>query len=150
MKTLLPDRHGFTLVELLVVITIIAVLSAIGLTVFNGVQPKARNDRRRADLDSISKALEVNKTSAGYIALADSQFANGKIPTDPIAGYVYCANDTVSTLTVDPAVWTTICPAGYGVVGTTNPPAGTSWKVCASLEAEGGGSPTVYCIKNAQ
>lgn len=144
------SAHGFTLIELLVVITVIAILSATGLAVFTGVQPKARNDARKADLDSISKTMEVHKTSSGYVALSSNQFANGKIPTDPIAGNVYCANDIASTLTGDPSVWDTNCPVNYGTIGVTIPPAGTSWKVCATLEAEGGASATVYCIKSAQ
>ena len=51
---------GFTLVELLVVISIIAVLSVIGVTVFSGVQKSARDAKRRGDIDAISKALEVH------------------------------------------------------------------------------------------
>ena len=53
---------GFTLVELLIVISIIAVLSVIGVTVFSGVQKSARDAKRRGDIDAIAKALEVYKS----------------------------------------------------------------------------------------
>lgn len=131
------NSSGFTLIELMIVIILIAILSVIGYAVYSnlGLQAKARNDTRRADLDSIAKALEINRSSTAYIALAASQFSNNVIPSDPVTSNVYCANSTASSQPADPAAWTTTCPVNYGAVGT-NPPAGTSWKVCASMEAE--------------
>lgn len=79
-------QKGFTLVELLVVITIIAILSVIGITIFTGVQKSARDAKRRGDVDSIAKAMEVHfgETRVGWYApLKDSYFASGKIPVDP-------------------------------------------------------------------
>lgn len=55
----MPKRNGFTLFELLVVISIIAVLSAIGMTVFGNVQASARDAKRKQDLQAIATALEL-------------------------------------------------------------------------------------------
>lgn len=52
------ESKGFTLVELLVVITIIAILSVIGLTIYTSTLKSARDARRLADLRDLKNALE--------------------------------------------------------------------------------------------
>lgn len=52
-------KKGFTLVELLVVISIIAILSVIGITVFSGVQKSARDTKRREDLAALANAVRI-------------------------------------------------------------------------------------------
>lgn len=97
MKKLLPksvsNNSGFTLVELLVVITIIAILAVIGITAFAGAQKTARDGRRRSDIDSIAKAMETRYDSVAgtYPALAASFFASNAIPTDPSTSTAYTA-----------------------------------------------------------
>ncbi len=59
------SKSGFTLVELLVVITIIAILSVIGVTVFTGIQKNARDTKRKGDVNAISKALEAKYSNIG-------------------------------------------------------------------------------------
>lgn len=51
---------GFTLVELLVVITIIGILSGMGVVVYSRAQAKARDGRRRADLTNLQQAVEMH------------------------------------------------------------------------------------------
>ena len=52
------DRQGFTLIELLVVIAVIGLISSVVLASINRARGKARDARRRGDLQQISKALE--------------------------------------------------------------------------------------------
>lgn len=132
MKKFLPktvfNPKGFTLVELLVVISIIAILSVVGITIFSGTQKTARDARRRADVDAISKAIETRYNStqnqyctanAGtYCAPAATWFAGGSIPKDPQTNADY---------------------SGQPANGAT------TYNVCATLE--GGGT---YCKAQQQ
>lgn len=52
-------RKSFTLIELIVVIGIIALLSGLGASAYNGFQQAARDQRRKNDLDTITKALNA-------------------------------------------------------------------------------------------
>lgn len=148
MNKLLPktqnNPQGFTLIELMVVIAIIAILSVVGVTLFSNAQKSARDASRRADLDATAKALEVNKTTAGYQVLADTQFSSGKIPQKDGLGRPYC---TAADGTTTPA-WTstTDCPTGWSPISATNPAANaTGWKICALTENSG-----VVCVSSAQ
>lgn len=62
---------GFTLVELLVVISIIAILSVVGLVGMTGAQKQARDSTRRNDLSQYRIALEnYYATNGTYITSA--------------------------------------------------------------------------------
>lgn len=51
--------RGFTLIELMIAISIIAILSVIAVTVYGQVTMNARDARRKLDLLDIAQALEV-------------------------------------------------------------------------------------------
>lgn len=83
MKT----KNGFSFVELIVVITIIAVLSLAAIISYGPVQKKSRDSRRIADLQKISMALEMARqigttypSSLNY--LVDNNFIQS-IPNNP-------------------------------------------------------------------
>lgn len=61
------SRHtnGFTIVELLIVIVVIAILATITIVAYNGIQQRARDSQRRADISTIVKALEMYYTDNG-------------------------------------------------------------------------------------
>jgi general secretion pathway protein G len=56
---------GFTIVELLVVIVVIAILAAITVVAYNGIQARARDNIRYADAKAIMKALELYRIDKG-------------------------------------------------------------------------------------
>src|SRR3989344_2592194 len=120
---------GFTLIELMVVITIMAILSIIGYSVYSGIQKQARDATRRGDLDSIAAAYEdgYNLALGTYTALSATQFTAGVIPTGP-SGTTYTGS---SYTYVDGPNATT--PNTY------------AYKICVTLE-----SGSAYCRVNQQ
>lgn len=58
-KSLPAGRQGYTLVELLVVITIVAILSSVAMMVYTSYVTKSHDVRRKRDLKSIAAALEI-------------------------------------------------------------------------------------------
>lgn len=153
MKTTIyfkPLQRGFTLVELMIVVAIIAILAAVGLSVFSGIQKKARDAARRSDVQAIAKVLETNKKDTGYQALAAAQFAGGVIPTKDAQNLSYCVNGTTANspqTAVSPNA-TTCATAGMVTPSITAVPSDTSkaWTICAWLEETG----AAYCLSNQQ
>lgn len=97
-KSRIKNLRGFSLVELLVVITIIAILSVVAYTAIGGQTIKAKNSRRLQDTNTIQQALELYfvKHSSYPVDLADmGKGIISKIPQDPVtkANYTYCRTD---------------------------------------------------------
>ncbi len=68
---------GFTLLELLVVITIIAILVVVGLSSFGGIKDKSNDAKRQADLRMVENALSLYKQKYGrYPARCTNSHAN--------------------------------------------------------------------------
>lgn len=55
-------QKGFTIVELLIVIVVIAILAAISIVAFTGIQQRARDSERASDVSNIVKALTAYTT----------------------------------------------------------------------------------------
>lgn len=101
----IKKSNGFSLIELIVVISIIAVITAVGIVSFRGASLRGRDSRRVADLEKLRVALEMCRQVGGtYPDSANSLVSGGYIqalPTDP-KGYVYYYNSpTDYTYTYD-------------------------------------------------
>ena len=57
--------QGFTIVELLIVIVVIAILAAISIVSYNGIQARARNTARLTMAENTIKLLELYKATYG-------------------------------------------------------------------------------------
>lgn len=82
-------KKGFTLIEILVVATIIAMLAGIAATSYITLTRNSRDARRRADLEQIRSALEMYRSNnntypVGDVSLLVSTYIQS-IPTDPKA-----------------------------------------------------------------
>lgn len=120
-------KEGFSLIELLVVITILAILAVIGMTVFGSVTRNARDAKRKADVEAIVKALEnqFDPETGKYPNTLEDEFFTAKEPPKTPEGGDY---DISRTGTED----------NY-----------TGFKVCAVLENPVNGS-TDYCKQSSQ
>ena len=70
-------NNGFTLVELLVVISIISILTVISLGSYTSVQIKARDAQRKSDLNAVSKALMLYFSDTGSLPSFSNTPSNG-------------------------------------------------------------------------
>jgi len=59
-------RQGFTLIEILIAIAIIAILTAIGIVSYGSVNRRARDAKRFGDIEQIRSALEMYRSDKGY------------------------------------------------------------------------------------
>lgn len=66
--------HGFTLIELVVVITILAILSTIGFLTYGVYSSNARDSARKGDISNISHLLDVSLGLSGRYPMPDNAF----------------------------------------------------------------------------
>ena len=64
--------NGFTIVELLIVIVVIAILATISIVAYNGVQGRARDTKRQNDISSVVKLLELYRADNGSYPVCNS------------------------------------------------------------------------------
>jgi len=142
------NLKGFTLVELLVVIAILAILTTVGIVQYWGINARARDSARRADIYEIASALEVNKAVQGYSPLQTGQFSSFQW-ADP-KGEAYCIGVGSPADPVNTVSWGSNCPSGFETVAP-GVPAGNvlGWKVCTFLENSAEGLH-VFCKASRQ
>lgn len=85
-------RKAFTLIEILVVVTIIGVLSAAGVTSYVRALKNGRDGRRKSDISNIQQALVMYR------------YENGSYPTSPSlsTNWRNVGSNFLSTTPVDP------------------------------------------------
>ena len=70
-------KSGFTLIELIVTMTVVAILTTMAMVSFGGTNKRARDGRRSSDLQKIAIALEMNRQVGSSYPTAD---VNGQAP----------------------------------------------------------------------
>lgn len=65
MKKIFNFGRGFTLIELIIVVTIIGILSSLLLSNLVGIRGRVRDGQRKSDLAQIKQALEIYRSDNG-------------------------------------------------------------------------------------
>jgi prepilin-type N-terminal cleavage/methylation domain-containing protein len=94
----MKNQKGFTFVELLVVITIIAVIFAAGVVSYTTISMNSRNARRSSDLEAVRQALEMCRSIDGsYPLVSPGIYGSGGSIACPVSSAV-----TMKTTPLDP------------------------------------------------
>ena len=86
MKQRVISQKGFTIVELLIVIVVIAILAAITVVAYNGIQARARSAKEQTDLKEIQKAIVAARISDGQILRDITGVSSGAVSSDACQG----------------------------------------------------------------
>lgn len=65
-------QRGFTIVELLIVIVVIAILAAISIVAYNGIQDRGRDSANLSQGKGLAKALEIYRIDNGDYPICGS------------------------------------------------------------------------------
>lgn len=108
--SLKKNRSGFSMIELLVVTTIIIVLTTIGLVSYQSTGVNARNGKRKADLETVRQALVLYRVEQGTYPVGTSftsmvsevsDYLSAVELSDPVGSpYVYSYDSDGATFSV--------------------------------------------------
>ena len=88
-------QRGFTIVELLIVIVVIAILAGIVIVAYNGISSKARASALISTLDQASKKVEIAKVSGATDVYPASLSAAG-VPDANGITYTYTSSNSIA------------------------------------------------------
>ncbi|MEK7073911.1 MAG: prepilin-type N-terminal cleavage/methylation domain-containing protein [Patescibacteria group bacterium] len=140
MKVQRTKNSGFSLVELLITVSIIAILIAIGVASYATINRQSRDTKRKSDIEQIRSALEMYRADNGsYPSAGSGSWVAASSATDALIGLTPSLVSTyLSVVPRDPKSTQT-----YMYVAS-NPSGGAYYGYCLSvlLESE---NPTDTC-----
>ncbi|MDP3918244.1 MAG: type II secretion system protein [Candidatus Woesebacteria bacterium] len=122
-------NKAFTLIEMLVVISLIGILAALALVSFGGAQKQARDTTRKSDLKQYQTSIEgyANRNNGNYPISGSTVISSGTVctalaigtcpadPKDPVLQYKYIGDGI-----------------GYVIWSSLENKTGTFWVVCSN------------------
>lgn len=160
-------KSGFTIVELLIVVVVIAILAAITIVAYNGISQKAHQSTLAADAHSAATIMGTDQAMGGSYPTSAAASNGGKgLPASPGTSYLFHSDGTTYCISVNssfsgvtsyyisssnPTPSFGQCPqdlastvttiAGNGTVGNVDGATGTSTIAApAALVADGSGT----------
>lgn len=103
-------RSGFTLIEVLVTITIMAILLIIAVFIIRGGEANARDNERKTDISSISQQLESYYTSGSNTATTIGQYPG--LDQVPGSSGVAATDENTTKATLRDLDWKTLRAPG--------------------------------------
>lgn len=133
-KLNLRESNGFTLVELMVVIAVIAILSVMTFGIYNGIQSSARDSKRQGEISALAKNIEATRDAVtGDYSYSPVKF-NADYPNNLLDpdGLGYCLLMAATAAGAAPP--------------TANPTGSSAWACPAIIgtAASGGGAGGIF------
>lgn len=79
-------KKGFSLIELMIVVAVMAILSTVGFFAYNNFQKTARDSKRKADLKTVGTALQAYYSDNGNYPVPNSATADGHEDANDVGG----------------------------------------------------------------
>lgn len=142
----LKSQPGFTIVELLIVIVVIAILATLTIVAYNGIQQKAISASLQSDLDNASKQLKLYQVdNSAYPTANDCSAipATGSICLKSSNGATYTAFQISNTSNPQTFCLTALKGGiNYRITNDSTPTAGT----CSGVMLSGGSCPSGFIV----
>jgi prepilin-type N-terminal cleavage/methylation domain-containing protein len=101
------NQRGFTIIELLVVVSVIAILALIAFTVYHNVQSRSRLAKAQADTRTLAGAIGAFQAHMGQMPAVLGDLTVSQTNVNGQVGGPFMASDPVP-----PAGWTYIYSSG--------------------------------------
>lgn len=148
-------RQGFTLLELLVTISIIGILIGVGSVSFSTAQKRGRDSRRQSDMKAMQTSLEqcyaldtqypASAVKSTPLTCFGAAVTMNLVPSDPkdTGSYVYTYTVNAGTIKTSYCLCAKLENLGTGNANTAGAAGVCSW------DADGTGND-YFCVSNQQ
>ncbi len=125
-------KKAFTLVELMVVITVIAILMTIAIVSFTRIQKQSRDTKRKADMRTLQTALQAYYTEFQAYPISTTETAVSQAAPGPLLALT---PNYIPSVPTAPGGTSTLTYPSYTYVSGAN---GYTYAICADLETATG------------
>jgi general secretion pathway protein G len=132
-------KRGFTLIEILVAATIIAVLSVVGVASYTSINKRSRDAKRKSDLEQVRSALEMFRVDNGFYPTGTNAVFVKLDVLDPGDGSGPFVSTYMPSIPMDPQNTALSTKSYYYAPLGTGAPF-YSYCICATVESEAGSS----------